>query len=219
MTQYIPVLKSCPLFRGIEERDLSSMLDCLQARVKTYPKGRAVLTLGSPATVTGVVLKGAVHVCRVDAEGNRTVLAALGPGDLFGEAYACAGTISLPVSVWAERESTVLLLGISKVMTVCSSACAFHQILVKNLMCVLAEKNIFLTGKMEHLAKRTLREKLLSYLGEQAALQEGGSFTVPFDRQGLADYLCTDRSALSRELGRLREEGILDCNKNRFRLL
>lgn len=219
MTQYVPVLKICPLFCGIEERDLSSMLDCLQARVKTYPKGRAVLALGSPATVTGVVLKGAVHVCRVDAEGNRTVLAALGPGDLFGEAYACAGTISLPVSVWAEVESTVLLLGIGKVMTVCSSACAFHQILVKNLMCVLAEKNIFLTGKMEHLAKRTLREKLLSYLGEQAALQEGGSFTVPFDRQGLADYLCTDRSALSRELGRLREEGILDCYKNRFRLL
>ncbi len=218
MERHYGIIKACPLFFGVEMDNLPALLGCLGAQAKVYPKGSAVLSAGAPARSAGIVLEGAVQVCREDADGNRAVLAAMEPGDLFGEAYACAGVDSLPVSVWAERESTVLLLDIGKVSTVCPSACSFHQSLVKNLLRVLAQKNVFLTGKMEHLAKRTLREKLLSYLREQAALQGGGTFTVPFDRQGLADYLCADRSALSRELGNLRREGILEAEKNRFRL-
>lgn len=216
MEQYFSVLKSCPLFVGIEERQYAALLDCLGARVRSYGKGKAILHAGEPATQVGVVLVGSVQVCREDADGNRTIMAAIGPGGLFGEAYACAHTPSLPVSVWAAEHCEILLLNLSRVTTVCSSACDFHNLLIANLLRVLAQKNVFLTGKMEHLGKRTLREKLISYLRSQETAA-GRTFTIPFDRQALADYLCADRSALSRELARLRQEGVVEYRKNQFR--
>lgn len=218
MEQYFPVLKFCPLFVGIEERQYAALLDCLGARVRRYDKGKAIFHAGDAATQVGVVLAGSVQVCREDADGNRSILAAIGPGELFGEAYACAHTPSLPVSVWAAESCSILLLSLGKVATVCSSACAFHNLLIANLLRVLAQKNVFLTGKMEHLGKRTLREKLLSYLKSQEA-EVGCAFSIPFDRQALSDYLCADRSALSRELGNLQREGLVEFEKNRFRFL
>lgn len=218
LEQYFPVLKSCPLFQGIEERQYAALLDCLGARVHSCDKGKAILHAGDAATQVGVVLTGSVQVCREDADGNRAIMAAIDPGGMFGEAYACAHTPSLPVSVWAAERCSILLLSLDKVTTVCSSACAYHNLLIANLLRVLAQKNVFLTGKMEHLGKRTLREKLLSYLRSQETAA-GRAFSIPFDRQALADYLCADRSALSRELGNLQRDGVVEFEKNRFRFL
>ena len=173
----------------------------------------------TPADQMGVVLSGGLQVCREDALGYRTILAALGPGELFGEAYACARTEALPVSVLASADSAVVLLDGTRLLTTCPTACRFHGELIRNLISVLARKNVFLTRRMEHLSKRTLREKLLSYLEEQAAGAGGATFEIPLDRQGLADYLCADRSALSRELGTLKREGVVAFERSRFRLL
>lgn len=226
MTEYFGVLKSCSLFRDIAEADYALLLECLEGQARSYPKGGAIFRAGEPAVRVGVVLQGSVRVCREDADGNRNLLAAIGPGGLFGEAYACAETAVLPVSVWAEEHCRILLLELGRVSRPCATSCAFHHRLVRNLLRVLAEKNVFLTGKLEHMGKRMLREKLLSYLREREAAEvcpspaaeDGGrrAFTVPFDRQGLADYLCVDRSALSRELGKLRGEGVVAFEKNRF---
>ena len=219
MGKFLPVLLKSPLFAGIGAQDMEAMLDCLGAVERRFSRGEAVLRAGEPARWLGVVLSGRLQVCREDREGRRTVLSSVPPAGIFGEAHACAGTAALPVSVWAVEDSGVLLLDIARVVGTCPSSCTFHSRLVTNLLSVLAGKNILLSAKLEHVSQRTIREKLLSYLNAQAALAGSDSFAIPFDRQALADYLCVDRSALSRELSALRREGILEAEKNRFRLL
>lgn len=219
MTEYLEVLRRVPLFRGMADEDIAAALECLGGRTQTYRRGEAVLRAGDPAQWLGVVVSGSVQVSREGADGNRTLMAAIPAGGMFAEAYACAGAQALPVSVWAGEDCAVLLLDCRRAVGACPAPCAFHAQLVANLLGVLAEKNIFLSRKIEHLSKRTLAEKLLSYLEEQAALAGSDSFVIPLDRQALADYLCADRSALSREIGRLRREGRLNCQRNRFTLL
>lgn len=219
MKDYYPLLLKTALFQGIAGEELSSMLACLSPRVRSYPKGAAVLRAGEPALDAGIVLTGRVEICREDIQGNRAVLSSLSPGGIFAESYACARRTELPVSVWTQAPARILLLNVSRIICTCSSACAFHTRLIENLLQVLAEKNIALNEKLDCLSKRTLREKLLAYLEGQARAVGSASFSIPFDRQALADYLCADRSALSRELGRLRRAGILESDGKRFTLL
>ena len=218
MKKYFDILKHCPLFEGIGDEELDSMLNCLGGIEKRAEKGSAVFLEGSPARWVGVVLSGGVQVVREDYYGNRSILAALGPGELFGEAYACAGTETLPVSVLAVKDSAVLLLDCKRVLASCSSVCQFHSRLVRNLLQVVARKNLLLHQKIQVMSRRTTREKLMAYLMDQAKGQGAGEFTIPLDRQALADYLGVDRSAMSAELSKLRREGVLECDRAWFRL-
>lgn len=140
----------------------------------------------------------------------------LPPGDIFGESYAIRTNCALEVSLYAEQNSTVLYLNVSKMMTLCSRACEFHNQLTRNLLSVLAERNFQLGQKLEHMTKRTTREKLLSYLSSEARRSGSSSFDIPFNRQQLADYLSVDRSAMSNELCHLRDEGLISFQKNHF---
>ena len=213
---YGPVLARCPLFRGMGAEDLPALLDCLGAAPRRVEKGETILAAGDPATHLGVVLAGRVQVSRLTAEGQRIVMGELGPGQLFAESFACARAETLPVTAVAAAGGAVLLLDSRRLAAPCSAACAFHARLISNLLSVLADKNLFLAGKVEHLAGRTIRERLLSYLEELSARTGREAVTVPFDRQALADYLCVDRSALSRTIGLLRREGVLEAERNRF---
>jgi CRP-like cAMP-binding protein len=139
-------------------------------------------------------------------------------GGLFGEAFACAGAENLPVGVMAAEESEILLMNHERMLTSCPSACAFHTALIRNLTRILAEKNVILTQKLEHVTRRTTREKLLSYLSARAKLAKGNVFDIPFSRQELADYLSVERSAMSAELSRMRNEGLLRYKRNHFEL-
>ncbi len=219
MRKFLPLLQNIPLFSGIEAENIPTVLSCLGAASRSYAREEAVFHAGGRAEALGVVLTGQVQVFREDSEGNRHILAEMGPGDVFAEAYACARTSRLPVSVWTIQESDLLLLNVSRVISLCPSACSFHTRLVGNLLSILAEKSIRLNEKIDHLSRRTIREKLLSYLETRADREGMRTFIIPFNRQELADYLCVDRSALSRELGILRREGVLDFQRQRFTLL
>ena len=214
--EYGPVLARCPLFRGIGAEELPGLLDCMGAVPRQVRRGETVLAAGGPATHLGVVLSGRVQVSRLTAEGQRIVMGELGPGQLFAESFACARAEALPVTAAAAADGAVLLLDSRRLAAPCSAACAFHARLISNLLSVLADKNLFLAGKVEHLAGRTIRERLLSYLEELSARTGRDAVTVPFDRQALADYLCVDRSALSRTIGQLTREGVLEAERNRF---
>ena len=207
------------LFRDIEEKQLESLLGCLTAVRRTYAKDEFVFMADDKAEAVGVVLSGGVYVIQEDFWGNRAILAHIGPGGLFGEAFSCAEVDKLPVSVVAAENSEIMLIDYRKIVTSCASSCVFHARLIKNMLRILAEKNIMLTRKMEHLSKRTTREKLLSFLSNQAATAKNSTVTIPFNRQELADYLCVDRSALSRELSSMQDEGLIKYDKNRFELL
>ena len=219
MEKYFDMLYSAALFAGIEKNKLPSMLSCLDARVRGFGKNELVFMEGQPANEVGLVLMGEAHVTREDVFGNRTILTHLGRGDLFGEAYACAKMKRLPVTVCAVTESEIMFIDCKRILTTCTSACVFHTRLIENLMSVLAGKNILLMRKIEHISRRTTRDKLYSYLAEQARVSGSRDFKVPFNRQEMADYLCVERSAMSSELGRMRDEGMIEFEKNRFRLL
>lgn len=219
MKEFYPVLAQCPLFEGIPMEDLQTMLGCIGGRVLEAAKGQFIFREGDPATHVGMVLTGAVQLLREDYYGNRSIVAHIGPAQLFGESYACASVPSLPVSIVADTDSIVLLMDCRRITTTCSSACSFHNRIIFNLLRLVATSNLIFDQKIQITSQRTTREKLMAYLLNQAKLQGSSSFTIPYDRQGLADYLEVDRSGLSAEISKLRREGILECEKNNFRLL
>ena len=219
MKEYLHILKACSLFRGVEEQELPGLLGCLGAVAQSYGRGQAVLLEGDPADRLGIVLRGSLQVVREDYYGSRSLLAVVHPGELFAEAFACAGAEHIPVSVIAAEESRVLLIDRRRVLTPCANACSFHSRLIGNLLEVVARKNLLLNGKIECMSPKTTREKLMTFLLRQAKQHNSSSFAIPFDRQQLADYLGVERSAMSAELGRMRRDGLLEFRKNQFRLL
>ena len=168
MNDHEAILRSVPLFDGIRPDEWERMLGCLGAVHRRYPAGEFILMAGQPADRVGVLLEGRAQVLREEFSGARTILTALAPGDLFAEAFACAsgGGRTLPVSVLATSDCRVLLIDYRKIITSCPSACDFHARLVRNMLAVLADKNLLLNRRLRHLSKRTTREKLLSYAAE-----------------------------------------------------
>jgi len=219
MKKYIDILKKCPLFSGIEEDNLITMLGCLKARVLELDKKYTVLAEGSPAKYIGIVLSGAIQVEQTDYYGNRSIISVAQEGEVFGEAFACAEVTAIPVTVVASEPSEVMLIDAGHIMNTCSNNCGFHRQLIFNLMRDLAAKNILFHQKIEITSKRTTREKLMSYLLHYAKRVDRRSFEIPFDRQALADYLEVDRSGLSAEISKLKKEGVIDSRKNYFELL
>jgi CRP-like cAMP-binding protein len=211
-------LKDSPLFQGIAESELESLIKCLGGTIRPYKKGAAVYLAGDIVREIGLVAVGRVHIIKDDFYGNSNIIAEAAEGEMFAEAVVCSGAGTLPVSVIAAIQSDIAFLDFQRVITTCPSACIFHTLLIRNMLSAFARKNLLLAGKMEHITKRTTKEKLLSYLTEQSRLSGGKMFEIPFNRQELADYLSVERSALSAEMSRLKAEGVIDYWKNRFEL-
>lgn len=212
-------LYGSPLFAGIAENELESLLTCLKGVTRRYRKDEFIFMAGDKATSVGIVVSGGVRVVQDDFWGHRTILAHIAPGEVFGEAFSCAETAMLPISVVASEASEVMLIDYRRIVTTCPTACGFHSRLIVNMLRILAGNNVLLTRKMEHLSKRTTREKLLSFLSARAALVKSTTLEIPFNRQELADYLCVERSAMSRELSAMQAEGLILYTKNRFELI
>lgn len=219
MKKYFSLLSQTILFAGIREQELESMLGCLQARVVSIKKGDPLFLEGDKAGFIGVVLSGCIHIFQEDFYGNRSLLAQAEEGDIFAEAFACACVEEMPVSGYAPKDSTVMLLSCRKMLTVCSNSCGSHNRLVKNLLQVVAQKNLSLNRKIGFMSQKTTREKLMAYLLDQAKTNGSPEFTIPLDRQTLADFLGVERSAMSAELGKLRKDGVLECKGAHFKLL
>ncbi|MDL2233316.1 Crp/Fnr family transcriptional regulator [Ruminococcaceae bacterium OttesenSCG-928-L11] len=219
MHSFFETIKKCPLFADIQDSDLESLLRCLAATRHTYSRDAFVFHADDAVESVGVVLAGSVHILQEDFWGNRTILAHGGEGDLFGEAFSCAGAERLPVSVMAVEPAEILLINYRKIITTCPNSCGFHVTLIRNMLHILARKNMMLTQKLEVLSMRTTRDKLLAYLSARAVAEQSNRIVIPFSRQELADYLCVDRSALSRELGKMQREGLLRYDKSRFELM
>ena len=218
MNRYLPLLKRTQLFSGIDEEDIASMLQCLQTKLRCYKKGEFVFRQGEHIRHIALLTEGRLHVQRDDYWGNRSIISAIEVGDMFAEGYAGPQCGPIPNDVAAVADSAVLFFDVERVLTVCSAGCRFHSMVVKNLYFAISEKNRKLVQKLGHITKRTTREKLISYLSEEARRQNSGSFSIPFNRQQLADFLSVDRSAMSSELCKMRDEGLLSFKKNRFTL-
>ena len=219
MKKYLETLKTCPLFYNIEEDNLLRMLTCLGAEIEKFDKKDTVFAEGSEAKNIGVLLTGEVESVRYDYYGNKSIINKVTSPEVFGEAFACAESKSLPVSIVSVDRSDVMLIDCSHILHMCSNNCGFHHQLIYNLMKDLASKTVIFHQRIEVTSKRSTREKLLTYLGIVSQQKKSNSFTISFNRQELADYLEVDRSGLSAEISKMRKEGILECNKNYFKLL
>ena len=219
MKKYLEIMKRCTLFDGITDDDLTAMLACLNAKVKQYAKNQVIISEGQRVTDIGIVLSGAVQIVSIDHYGNRNIVSQIEPSHIFGEAFVCAEVMSVPISAEASESSEIMLLDGNRLMSPCCKSCEFHNRLIANLLKNLALKNLTLNRKIEITSKRTTREKLMTYLLWQAKSKGSDSFTIPYDRQELADFLQVDRSGLSAEISKLRREGILECDRSRFTIL
>ena len=219
MEAYLHVLQKVNLFQGLSNAEILSVLKCLGTRVTGYPKDGAVMLAGDAPERVGIVLGGRVRIQREDMDGNLAVIDEIAPGGMFGEAFACAGVARIPVSVWATEETEILFLNYAKIIAVCPSACNFHARLIRNMLRGIAGKLIALNQKLDIVQKNTIREKLAAYFESCVQKSDTRRFTIPFDRNTLAEYLGVNRSAVSRELGKMRDEGLLTFRKNDFTLL
>jgi CRP-like cAMP-binding protein len=219
MEENLKILQRCPLFDGIAEADLRAMLGCLRARIMPMKRGQTLLHEGDSTESIGIVLEGAVQILREDYFGNRSIMGHIGPTQLFGESYAFAGTKTLPVSVVADADGSVLMIDSRSISSCCANVCEFHNRMIENMLRLVATHNLMLHQKIYITSKRSTREKLMTYLLSQAKQLGSNTFSIPFDRQALADYLEVDRSGLSAEISKLRREGVLESEKNTFTLL
>ena len=212
MKKYISILEKCPLFFGIEGKDILHILSGINARTVAANRGETVIFEGEDAGRIGVVLSGAVDVIREDYYGNRSIIARIAPPQLFAEAVCFAGAKAMPVSVVAAENSDILLIDAQRLKN-------SDIRLMSNIISILAQKNSVLSEKLAALSKRTTREKLLYYLNAEAKRAGRDSFTIPYNRQELADYLEVERSGLSMEISKLKKEGVIESRKSMFRLI
>ena len=219
MKSIIPKLKKSQLFDRMNDEEIEHCLKCSKSSIVSYKKDEIIFFEEDTPKKLFILIEGSVSICNDSLSGKRNIITTINhEGDLFGETYALSDTDRLPISVIAMQDCEVILIDCKKIIKTCSNSCSFHAKLIDNIIKILANKNIALNQKIHHIVKRTTREKLISYLSEQAERVKSNVFKIPFNRQELADYLSVERSAMSNELCKLRDEGIIEFNKNEFRL-
>lgn len=207
------------LFKGMCEKEIQDLLQCLGKREVCYQKDEIIYHMGDTVTAIGLVLSGAVLVENHDVWGNRSILDHVQEGQIFGETYACVPGEKLRINVRAAGSSRILFLEVGRVIRVCSSGCRFHHHLIQNLLEITAYKNLKISRRIFNTSAKSIRGRLLSFLSDQAVEKGCREFDIAFDRQQLADYLSVDRSAMSHELGKMQKEGMILVKRNHFQLL
>ena len=216
MFSYNRILKKTKLFEYMTEQEIESALKCFGKKTVKFKRGDIIIDSAEPVKNIALLLNGSVQILREDIEGNRAIIAQCYPSEVFAEALACAQVQKSPVTATAAADCEILFIPFNKIMKFCPDSCRLHSQIISNMLKILAQKNILLNAKIEHLSKRTIREKLLSYLSGQSKKAGNKKFVIPFDRSELADFLFIDRSAMSRELCKMRDDGIIEFDKNRF---
>lgn len=218
MKKYLSVLRTCTLFQGLSDNEILSSLNCIGAEIEDREKNEYILRAGGKTDSVGLLLSGAALIIQEDLWGNRNVITRLGPGDFFAESFAVTPDTLLSVSVVATEPCKTLKMNVTRMLTVCSSACSCHNRMIHNLVTALARKLLVFNDKITHMSKRKTRDKLLSYLSTESFRHNSLSFDIPFDRQQLADFLCVERAAMSVELSKLQKEGLLKTDHSHFEL-
>lgn len=217
-TEFEQIIK-VPLFKQITEAQLKNLLPCLQAQTRNYKRDQYLFLEGDPATKIGILLSGSILLLKEDYYGNRNVYNIVNELELFGTSFAFADIEDLPVSAVANEDSKVMWIECGRIARTCSKACLFHTQLIENLLQITAQKSIQLQQKIEFAFKKTTKEKVMAYLMNEAKIANSNTFTIPYDRQALADYLGVERSAMSTEIGKLQKEGRIKVNRNHFQIL
>ena len=212
-------LQKSMLFRGMTETEISNALQVLEAHEKRYEKGETLLTAGTITERMGLVLEGSVTIESNDVWGNRTIISHAGKGQVFAETYALLENEPMLVDVTASEDCRILFLRSGRIQSLKSSLEPWTLKYVTNLLTISMHKNLILSGRSFHTAPKTIRGRVMAYLNSVSLQKHSWEFDIPFDRQQLADYLNLERSALSKELGKMQRDGLISCRKNHFIIL
>lgn len=218
MNPNIQLLSQTGMFSGISAPDIERLLSCTGARTVEYPRESVIIDEGRTVTEFGVLLRGGGRSYRTDACGRTIAITLLKPGSETGVILAASREHRSPVSVEILKDSAILFLSYERLMESCARNCRCHKLLIRNFTGIVAEKGLVLHERLDCLLKPTVREKIMTYLSRISAQQGSRTFSIPLDRNAMAEYLNTDRSALSRELSRMKDEGLIDFYKNTFSL-
>ena len=211
-------LSNTQLFRGLEEAEITSLLDCLNATTRSFQKGEVILSEGNTTENIGIVLSGLAVISCNDIWGNTSILGHVAPGSVFAEVYACIPGEPMLVTVSAVEDTSILFMNVGRVLATCTNACPFHTRLVRNLLTVCAHRSLQLSQRIQHTSSKSIRGRLMSYFSECSKHAGSNSFLIPYNRQQLADYLNVDRSTMCNELSKMQRDGIIEYDKNRISL-
>ena len=212
-------LQKSMLFRGMTETEISNALQVLEAREKNFQKSETLLIAGTITERMGLVLEGSVTIESNDVWGNRTIISHVGKGQVFAETYALLENEPMLVDVTASEGCRILFLRSGRIQSLKSSLEPWILKYVTNLLTISMHKNLILSGRSFHTAPKTIRGRVMAYLNSVSLQKHSREFDIPFDRQQLADYLNLERSALSKELGKMQRDGLISCRKNHFIIL
>ena len=218
LEKYYHQIKNSPVFYGMKDDELQGLLECFNARIRNFEEGEMIIRQGDRITNIYLILEGAVNIEKDSYWGRRIIITQLSVNDNIALAFVASKNIESNIDAVAAQNTRVLVLSYEKCTSMCQNACTRHKVLINNLFDILSKENIELIQKIENVSQKSIRDKLLTYLSNEARKRKSNSFEIPFNRQDLADYLNIDRSAMSFELSKLQKEGLIKYNKNHFQL-
>ena len=218
MEKYYNQIKNSPVFYGMNDDELKGLLECFNARIKNFEEGEMIIRQGDRITNIYLILEGAVNIEKDSYWGRRIIITQLSVNDNIALAFVASKNTESNIDAVAADDTKVLVLNYEKCTSMCQNACTRHKVLINNLFDILSKENIELIQKIENVSQKSIRDKLLTYLSNEARKRKSNSFEIPFNRQDLADYLNIDRSEMSFELSKLQKEGLIKYNKNLFQL-
>lgn len=216
---FMDIVKKNKLFEGINPSELVALLRCLNTVVREYGKSEYIALAGERFDSLGIIVKGEAAVLKEDENGNRTIMALLKPGDIFGEMVAFSPKTVWPDNVYVQERCTVCYIPSIKITSACNNACQWHTVLIQNLLKALSEKALMLNKKVEYLTIKSMRGRICAFLLEQYKLTGQTTINLHMNRNELADFLNVSRPSMSREICKMRDEGIVDFHKSTFRIL
>lgn len=216
--KWLSLLADCPLFEGIAQNDIKGIVECMNLSVLSYTKNDYLTYAGQDFTDIGIVLSGTVALTKETASGNRVIIGLLGPGEMFGEMTAYSEKNSYSMTVIAHIDCTVIYFSRDKIIGCCEKACVCHKNLILNMLKIVSNKATMLNKKVDYLAIKTLRGKISTFLLEEHKKGSNNTFQLPLNRHELADFLNTSRPSLSRELCKMRDEGLIDFHSTAIKI-
>ncbi len=218
MEKYFNQIKNSPLFYGMKDEELRGILECFNARIKTYDSGEMIIRQSDVITNLYLILEGTVNIEKDTYWGRRIIISKLSINDNIAMSFVACKAIESTIDAVAANNVKLLVLNYEKCTSMCQNACTRHKVLIHNMFEILAKENLELLQKIENVSQKTIRDKLMTYLSNEARKNKNNSFDIPFNRQDLADYLNIDRSAMSFELSKLQKEGLISYDRNKFLL-
>lgn len=216
--KYYNQIKNSPVFYGMNDEELKGLLECFRARVRKYEKEEMIIRQGDIISNIYLILDGGVNIEKDSYWGRRIIISRLGKNQNLALSFVGSKNVESSVDAITVEETLVLILSYEKCTSFCQNACTRHKVLINNLFQILSKENIELIQKIENVSQKTIRDKVLTFLSNEAQKNHSNQFDIKFNRQDLADYLNVDRSAMSFELSKLQKEGLIKYNKNHFEL-